>query len=60
MPTLEKSFENDIVRKSFSIQNFEENSKLYDVTKGSEFANFVFKRQEYRELFDWHAISEFN
>lgn len=58
LPTLEKSFDNkcDRVRKSFSIQNFEQNSKIYEAVKGSEFANFSFKRQEYRELFDWHAI----
>lgn len=50
----------DRVTKSFSFLNLQENKKLYDALHGSEFANFTFKRKEYRELFDFHAIQEFN
>ena len=62
MPTLEKSFDNkcDRLRLSFSMKNFNENEKLYDAKRGSDFANFSFRRQEYRELFDFKSIQEFN
>jgi hypothetical protein len=61
LPTLEKSFDKcDRVRKSFSILNFDENKKVYEAQRGSEFANFSFKRAEWRELFDFQAIQEFN
>jgi len=55
LPTLEKSFDNkcDRLRLSFSMKNFNENEKLYDAKRGSDFANFSFRRQEYRELFDF-------
>lgn len=36
--------------------NLNENKKLYDAVHGSEFENFVFKKQEYRELFDFQSI----
>jgi hypothetical protein len=62
LPTLEKSFDNkcDRLRLSFSMKNFNENEKLYDAKRGSDFANFSFRRQEYRELFDFKSIQEFN
>jgi len=42
------------------MKNFNENEKLYDAKRGSDFANFSFRRQEYRELFDYQSIQEFN
>jgi len=62
LPTLEKSFDHkcDRLRLSFSLKNFNENEKLYDAKRGSDFANFSFRRQEYRELFDFQSIQEFN
>lgn len=42
------------------MKNFNENEKLYDAKRGSDFANFSFRRQEYRELFDFKSIQEFN
>ena len=55
LPSLDKSFDNkcDRLRLSFSMKNYFENEKLYDAKRGSEFANFSLKRQEYRELFDF-------
>lgn len=52
--TLEREFQAcDRVRKCWSVQNLRMNEKLYDAAHGSEFANFTFKRKEYRELFDF-------
>jgi len=42
--------------KSFSWLNLLENKKMYDAVHGSEFANFTFKRKEYREMLDFHSI----
>jgi hypothetical protein len=50
----------DKVRKSFSILNHLDNSQEYDTKFGSDFEHFNSKKQAYKELFDFHAIQEFN
>jgi hypothetical protein len=61
VPLIEKTYNAcERVTKSFSYVNFLENKKLYSAIFGSEYANFNFDRREYREIFDFHAIQEFN